>query len=172
MDRYAEGDVNAFSELYDLIAPPLLAFARRWTRDRAAAEDVVQQTFLRMHCARDGYTRGANVRPWAYAIARRLMIDGFRSAHTQDALREPDEHASLDRETPDAVLESKRLEDAVRRVLRSLPKGQREAFDLVRKDGLSCAEAGEVLGVSENAIKVRVHRAYEALRSEIRKENA
>jgi RNA polymerase sigma-70 factor (ECF subfamily) len=78
MDRYAGGDNAAFGELYDLLAPRLFGFVVRQTRDRARAEDLVQQTFLQMHCARDSYVTGADVMPWAFAIARRLAIDAFR----------------------------------------------------------------------------------------------
>jgi RNA polymerase sigma-70 factor (ECF subfamily) len=78
MDRYALGDDGAFAELYDLIAPKLLAFLSRQTGQRARAEDLVQQTFLQMHCARDTYVTGADVVPWAFAIARRLAIDAYR----------------------------------------------------------------------------------------------
>src|SRR5258708_6663302 len=78
MDRYAQGDDAAFSELYDALAPRLYGYLLRQTRNNARAEDLVQQTFLQMHCARGRFLRGADVVPWAFAIARRLMIAGFR----------------------------------------------------------------------------------------------
>lgn len=81
MDRYAGGEEAAFGELYDELAPRLFRFALRWTGDRAAAEDAVQQTFLQLHSARQRFVRGGAVLPWAYAIARRLLIDlGRRQA--------------------------------------------------------------------------------------------
>src|SRR5258708_5498548 len=78
MDRYASGDVEAFSVLYDLLAPRLYGFLLRQTRNPARAEDLVQQTLLQMHCARGRFIRGAPVTPWAFAIARRLLIDDVR----------------------------------------------------------------------------------------------
>ena len=75
MDRYACGDEAAFVELYDELAPRLHRFALRWTRSRSAAEDTVQQTLLQIHAARHRFVRGSAVVPWAYAIARRLLID-------------------------------------------------------------------------------------------------
>ena len=79
MDRYACGQDAAFSDLYDLLAPRLSAFIGRRTRDRALAEDLVQQTFLQMHTARSHFCSGADVTPWAFAIARRLLIDTIRN---------------------------------------------------------------------------------------------
>src|SRR5271166_506830 len=78
MDRYACGEDAAFSELYDLLAPRLSAFLLRRTRDASHTEDLLQQTFLQMHHARRHFGTGADVTPWAYAIARRLLIDAFR----------------------------------------------------------------------------------------------
>ncbi len=78
MDRYACGEDAAFSSVYDLLAPRLSAFLLRRTGDRARAEDLVQQTFLQMHCARRHFAPGTAVAPWAFAIARRLLIDGAR----------------------------------------------------------------------------------------------
>src|SRR5580692_3967221 len=78
MDRYACGEHAAFSELYDLLAPRLSAFLLRRTRDASQTEDLLQQTFLQMHHARRHFGTGADVTPWAYAIARRLFIDAFR----------------------------------------------------------------------------------------------
>ena len=78
MERYANGDDAAFGALYDAIAPRLLGFLSKATRDAAATEDLVQQTFLQMHRARGSFIRGAPVMPWALAIAKRLMIDSAR----------------------------------------------------------------------------------------------
>src|SRR5262249_42056168 len=78
MERYANGDGAAFAELYDAIAPRLLGFLRRANLDGVAAEDLVQETLLQMHRARGTFIPGAPVMPWAFAIARRLMIDSAR----------------------------------------------------------------------------------------------
>src|SRR5215510_2245393 len=78
MERYARGDATAFADLYDAIAPRLLGFLRRATRDASVAEDLMQLTLLHMHRARGSFIPGAPVMPWAFAIARRLMTDHAR----------------------------------------------------------------------------------------------
>ncbi len=85
MDRYAAGDDAAFSELYDALSPRLLVFLQRRTRDDELAADLLQQTFLQMHCARRHFTPRAEVLPWAFAIARRLIIDRVRKARHEPA---------------------------------------------------------------------------------------
>jgi RNA polymerase sigma-70 factor, ECF subfamily len=166
MDRYADGEDDAFSTLYDILAPRLYAFVHRQTRNHAAAEDVVQQTLLQMHCARSSFARGAEVIPWAFAIARRLLIDAYRRGRYAEVLLEEtveDERPSQDG-SPDEILQSKQLADCLERALMKLPESQRVTFQLVRQEGLSAAEAAAVLGTTENAVKLRAHRTYDALR--------
>src|SRR4051812_41474393 len=71
MERYAEGDDAAFALVYDALAERLLAFLRRRLGSMSRAEDLLQQTFLRMHRARGSFVSGSAVLPWAFAIARR-----------------------------------------------------------------------------------------------------
>jgi len=163
MDRYANGDASAFAEVYDRLAPRMLAFLRRGTGNEALAEELLQQTFLQMHLARERYQRGLDVVPWAFAIARRLRIDVFRKSGRevlgQDvADRESSEIA------PDDAVALQQTADSLRRSLAELPPAQREAFELVKTEGLSHAQAAEALGTTVTAIKLRVHRATETLR--------
>jgi len=169
MDRYAQGDDAAFGELYDLLAPRLLRYLRRQTGNEARAEDLVQQTLLRIHRARGRFLHGAAVVPWAFAIARRLLIDDLRY-RKGDRLA-----ASLDDETapdvpddaPSAVdlVAASQLAQRIRRELANLPDAQREAFVLIKEEELSLAEAAAVLGTTVTAVKLRAHRAYQALRA-------
>ena len=77
-ERYASGDIAAFGDLYDGLAPRLYGYLLRQTKDFSRAEDLVQQTMLQIHCARGQFVRGAAVVPWAFAISRRLVIDETR----------------------------------------------------------------------------------------------
>ncbi len=166
MDRYAAGDNAAFGLVYDALAPRLYGYLLRQTRDRARAEDLLQQTMLRIHRARDRFVPGAEVTPWAFAIARRLLIDtlrrGRREVLTDDG--EPDPGPATDPGADDRVA-ARELEVRLRRELDRLPASQRAAFELVKQEGLSMAEAAEVLGTTVTAVKLRAHRAYEALRT-------
>ena len=168
MDRYASGDDAAFGDLYDLLAPRLLAFLQRQTGDAARAEDLVQQTFLQMHCARETYVTGADVLPWAFAIARRLAIDSYRR-RKREVLDGDMEVASLVSElAPEDELRAKRAALLIHETLQNLPEMQRVAFELIKLDGLSVAQAADALGTTVTAVKLRAHRTYEALRGALR----
>src|SRR6478736_3529924 len=105
MDRYARGEERAFAELYDALAPRLYSFFLRRTNNADGAADLVQQTFLQMHDARGRFLPGAAVVPWAFAIGRRLLIDGARrkgatlhAAFDEETLQDPAlEHPCADR---------------------------------------------------------------------------
>jgi RNA polymerase sigma-70 factor (ECF subfamily) len=172
MDRYACGEDAAFSELYDLLAPRLASFLMRRTRDEAKTDDLVQQTFLQMHCARRHFARGASVTAWAYAIARRLLIDTFRKSGREtladtraDGDDEDERTCAPAGEMPDRVAANNRLARRLEQELARVPRTNREAFELVHREGLTAAEAAEALGTTAMAVRLRVHRAYEALRA-------
>lgn len=168
MDRYATGDDSAFEALYDGLAPRLIAFLRRQTQDRARAEDVVQQTMLQIHRNRGRFQVGAQVVPWAFAIARRLLIDQHRRSGRELLAKTDDDTAmqllfALDAPADDVFI-AKELAVRLDEELQRLPENQRIAFELIKQDGLSVAEAAATLGTTVAAVKLRAHRAYEALR--------
>lgn len=169
MEQYACGDDAAFVDVYDELAPRLHRFALRWTRSRSAAEDTVQQTLLQIHAARHRFVPGGAVVPWAYAIARRLLIDlgrrGAREELRAHDVRDPDEPTGAP--SPEEALHRRRVEEEARRDFASLPSSWREAFELVKFEGLSVAEAAEVLGITRGMVKIRTHRATTALRAAI-----
>jgi len=168
MDRYAAGDDAAFAEVYDRVAPRLYAYLRKQTRDGALAEDVLQQTLLKMHLARGSFLAGAPVMPWAYAIARRLYVDNLRRGRrevlsTTDEPRETE--AQTGEPTADELVAAGQLAVRLEAELARLPEAQRTAFALVKQEGLSMAEAASVLGTTVSAVKLRAFRAYQTLRA-------
>ena len=171
MDRYADGDEAAFAVVYDLLAPRLYGFFVRQCGDAARAEDLVQQTLLQMCAARETFARGSDVLPWAFCIGRRLLVDGRRRTKKEVLFATAEEDAAA-LETrverfaiPDDVAMTKELAARAEDELERMPESQREAYMLVRQEGLSVAQAAEVLGTTATAIKLRAHRAYEALRT-------
>jgi RNA polymerase sigma-70 factor, ECF subfamily len=171
MERYADGDDDAFLAVYQALEPRLMRFALHETRSRAAAEDVVQQALLQVIDARARFVRGAPVLPWAYAIARRLLIDrhrhGARERPLPDGARPGLEglpEPAATGPSPEEALDDRRREAALREDLARLPSAHREAFQLTSLEGLSVAAAAEALGITPGMVKIRSHRAREALR--------
>ncbi|MDB4957272.1 MAG: polymerase, sigma-24 subunit, subfamily [Myxococcales bacterium] len=170
MQRYCDGDAHAFRELYSLVAPRLLAYLMKMARSRAVADDMLQQTFLKVHRARAAYVRGADPIPWMYSIAHRTFIDETRRvkrAIVQNVGDEvPEVAASITGEAADVREEpiDPELSRAALDALAQLPEQQREAVVLTKLDGKTVAEAADIAGTTVGAMKVRAHRGYEALR--------
>jgi RNA polymerase sigma-70 factor, ECF subfamily len=166
MERYAAGDSAAFAQVYDALAPRLFGYLLRQTRDRARAEDLLQQTMLHIHRARDRFIVGAEVRPWAFAIARRLLVDDVRRGRRVVLSDDggPDLGIS-EHPAADEVAQAGELALRIQAILNGLPTSQRAAFELIKQEGLTVAEAAQILGTTVAAVKLRAHRAYEALRT-------
>ncbi len=166
MERYAAGDDAAYAAVYDALAPRLYGYLVRQTRETARAEDILQQTLLQIHRARASFIPGAEVMPWAFAIARRLLVDSVRRGRREllSADGEPDPGPSKDAGA-DEIVQARQLARRLDAELQKLPPAQRVAFELVKNEGLSMAEAAQVLGTTVAAVKLRAHRAYEALRT-------
>lgn len=168
MDAYADGDDSAFCIIYDELAPRLSSYVRRIRHDKAGTDDLLQQIFLSMHQARGSFVRGARVEPWAYAIARHTVIDMSRQNARRNHLARGECVLPADANfTPEASARTSELEQALRGRLHSVPEKLREAFLLVRVEGLSTAEAAQVLGSTALAVKLRAHRAAVMLRRDL-----
>ena len=126
----------------------------------------MQQTFLQMHGARDRFVRGAAVLTWAYAIARRLVIDASRRRGHEE-LRDDgalDFEARSTALAADDAMAQKEQELEARQCLEHLPPALRESFQLVKLQSLSVAQAAEVLGITPGMVRIRTYRARVALK--------
>jgi RNA polymerase sigma-70 factor (ECF subfamily) len=173
MDRYSRGDDRAFDDLYRTGAPRVRGFLLRLCGDPSLADDLTQETFVRVHRARGAFEPAAAALPWFFAIARNAFVDHRRREQTRrgiSAALPSGEGGAPEAEAPpdargDEALAAREMLDLVKATLDALTPIQREAFVLVRFEGLSIAEAAQVLGATEAAVKVRAFRAYEALRA-------
>jgi RNA polymerase sigma-70 factor (ECF subfamily) len=176
MDRYASGDAMAFATLHDGLYRRLRAYLCRMGAMQTAVDDLVQETFLRMHRARGSFATGGAVVPWAYAIARNVHVDHARASRLRTTERLPSDPgpemvdpAHGDGESSAIAHEAARVVEAV---LARLPPAQREAFILIRYEGLRVEDAAAVLGATPTAVKLRAFRAYEALRAALAESHA
>jgi RNA polymerase sigma-70 factor (ECF subfamily) len=171
MDRYSEGDAAAFPILYDAIAPRIESFVRRRTREPSRIDDIVQQTFERIHRARGTFIRGSDVLSWAFKIARNLCIDlGAQDWRVRDINGDGDDPL---KDAVAEVVDAERVATAretlahVVRAFRRLPERQQLALELVRVEGFSLATAAENLGVTLPSLKMSVFRGAAALREAV-----
>ena len=168
MSRYADGDATAFNAVFRGLAPRIRAFLQRLSGRADVAEDLTQETFLRMHRARGSFTHGRSVVPWAYAIARKCYID-YARVKAKLSLSPTDvselEVAAGPATCAEEIAVAKQSARTVEQALAQMTVARREAFILLRYEGMSVETAAQVLGISEGAVKLRAFHAYELLRA-------
>jgi len=168
MDRFARGEDDAYGDVYRLGAPRIRAFLARLCADLALADDLTQESFIRILRARGAFAAGAPAIPWMLAIARNTFRDHarrerVRQTHHERAAEEP--HRAASDPGGDRAAIARQMLEAAQQALADLPVRQREAFVLLRFEGLSLDEAAEVIGATPAAVKILVHRACVAIRA-------
>jgi RNA polymerase sigma-70 factor (ECF subfamily) len=164
MSAYVAGDLRAFDALYEHTSRRVFAFHMVMTGNRNRAEDLTQITFLKLHRAREGYIEGSPVVPWLMAIARNAFLDDARK-RTRARVGLTSTGEMPEKADPRSVRPPPTgLKEAIDQAVHALSPLQKEAFVLTKHTGLSPREAARVLGTTETAVKLRVHRAYLALR--------
>ncbi len=167
MLAFRAGDDAAFDALFERWAGRLLRYLERMLREPATAEELVQESFLRVYRARERYEPEARFSTWLYRIATNLALNELRRPRRRDP------HDSLDAEdaqplaevqpATDDVVHARRLGEDVEAALGALPERQRLALWLSAVEGQSYAEVARALDVTEKAVKALVHRARVAL---------
>jgi RNA polymerase sigma-70 factor, ECF subfamily len=163
MVAYQAGRVEAFDALYAALAPDVRAYLLSACRDAARADDLLQETFLRLHRARATYQPGLPVRPWVRGIAKRVYLMDRRSS-----VRRERREAAVDAEPPLAFRAGRETPADRRWLLRGLaavPADVREPFLLHHLVGFSFPEIAARLGIQVGAAKVRSSRARLRLRA-------
>jgi len=181
MALYLEGEPRAFQALMDRHSGPVYNFIlRRCGRSKEAAEDILQDTFIRVIKNAATFQRKAKFTTWLYTIARNLCIDALRKAsyRRHPSLDQPlsssegsgatlmDKVANKDQGAEKAAHES-HFKAKLQEALDELPEEQREVFIMREFQGLKFWEIAEIVGVPENTIKSRMRYALQGLRKNL-----
>jgi len=175
MLAFKEGDSEAFVALYDRYTRPLINFFYKMCYDRALAEDLTQETFLRLLRFRTRYRPEATFRTFIYTVARNLWIDRHRSKKAAPKtisaeLRVQEDGATIGDMVPGREqgvvkrLADKEAADLVRTAVEDLPEGQRMVFLLAEAQGLKYREISEILEIPIGTVKSRMNAAISRLR--------
>jgi RNA polymerase sigma factor (sigma-70 family) len=170
MEAYRNGDEAAFRVIFERYAPRLKGMLMRQVPSEEDARELVQQTFLHLHRARNDFREGMALRPWLFTICLNLKREHFRKKKRRPKvlldLSDGRGGRTVPPHDPARADDDRRLHGALGR----LPASQREVIELHWFEGLPFAEVAQVVGASVSAVKVRAHRGYARLREALGQE--
>jgi RNA polymerase sigma-70 factor, ECF subfamily len=168
MLAYREGDAGAFEALYRRHKGGLFRFVLRSVRERAVAEELYQEIWMRAIEARGRYEAQAKFTTWLYTIAHNRLVDHWRKRGLQlvslDREGEPVDPPATPSFQPEKILEGKQSLARFTRALEQLPPAQREAFLLHHEADMGIAEIARATGSNEEAAKSRLRYATAKLK--------
>jgi RNA polymerase sigma-70 factor (ECF subfamily) len=160
MARYQEGDTAAASALIDRLSPRLYRFFAAQLDSRADADDLLQETWLRIHKVRHTYRPGEPALPWFYAIARHIRVDHYRKS-----IRTSTGERKLEAISKTATLPAKSdRADDLAALLAPLSPGERDVLEMLKVAGMSLEEVARATSSTVGSVKQKAHRAYKKLR--------
>lgn len=158
-----------FSALYTEYYPKIVGYLRRLVGE-AEAEDVAQEAFVKIRRSLDGFRGESRLSTWIYRIATNSAMDHLRRPATKQSSRRgygaedygvlPDDDSAVDgAPLHDILLIRKDMNDCIRGLVNDLPDNYRTVLVLGDLEGFTNAEIGDVLGLSLDTVKIRLHRA-------------
>ena len=162
VEQLRRGDENAFDSVYDAYNLRLFTFLLRLTRRHHTAEDLLEETWLRLVKHARRLRPDTRLGPWLFTVARNLHVSYVRSRMIEDSTAAglmtlwP---VSIGRSSPFEATAVSELERRIERALASLPPASREVLLLVGVAGLDHPDAADVCGITPEALRQRLHRA-------------
>ncbi|MFH1007872.1 MAG: RNA polymerase sigma factor [Candidatus Latescibacterota bacterium] len=178
MMRVKSGDKGAFRCIVETYRRRVINVGYRILGNREDAEDVAQETFLKLYLSAGKYQPKAELFTYLYTIATRLALNRLRRRKrlgwfSLDQLQAPKEDGpglefpSEPADQPDVSLEQKEREEVVRRALDTLPAAQKIAVVLSRYEELSYSQIAKVMDISVSAVESKLHRAKQSLKKRL-----
>lgn len=166
MLKVKDGDVEKLNLLYKRYSRRFFGFFYTMTKDGATSEDLVQNVFMRILKYKHTYSATGDFEVWAFQMARNVHHDHYRKnkRYVYKEAMDPYESELNDTGNRETEMEKSDELNYLQKALDSLSAEKRELIELVRFQKVKYAKAAEMLGVTESAIKVRVHRILKELR--------
>jgi len=162
----------SFEELSQRLGPQLRTYLRRMVRNAADAEDLLQETMLRIARGLPGFERRSSLKNWAYRIASNVAIDFIRRSGSSTLIEFDESVAGKEQSThgEDDRLILDEMNECVRQVIDGLPPQYRAALVLHHLQGKTAVETAEILELTPANAKMRIHRAKARLREALDRE--
>jgi len=165
MDQVRDGDIRQLAHLFNRHHLKLFNYYLRMTGDRHLSEDMVQEVFFRMLKYRHTFRGDGEFLTWMYHLARNVHMDHHKKWKNQPATGEEPEEQATEEPHAQEQLERKQERELLEQALAKLPIEKKELLVLSRYQDLRYDAIAELLGCSVEAVKVRVHRATNELRT-------
>jgi len=164
MLRVKAGDRAAFEEIFRLYQKPLANYLYRLSGNRARAEDLLQDAFLRLWKAAPTYEPTAKVSTYIFRIAHNLFLNDA-ARRREKALETLEAETRAD---PASDMNRRELQSAVQKAVEELPEGEREVLLLSEYNGFKYAEISEILGIPVGTVKSRMFSAVQRLKEALK----
>ena len=162
-----KGDAKAQRILYDLFKARLMGLCRRYTHTREEAQDVLQETFIKIFSKLHQLEAPEKLEGWVKSIAVRTAINSYRKTKREILLSIPEDN-EVDA-TAELSLMTHVTDDYLLKVINELPEGCRLVFNLFEVEGYNHAEIGDMLGISEGTSRSQLHHAKNLLKKRLKK---
>lgn len=160
------GDIEAFEQIFRVYRNPVFRVAYRFTGNRDDAEDLTQEIFLKVFENIGSFRYESSFATWLYRIAVNTCMNFQRDKKPAESLGVTDDLGSS--VSPEAICERGELQRKIEAEIASLPNPLKIAFLLVVVEGMTYREASEILGLSVDALRMRVSRARQILREKLK----
>jgi RNA polymerase sigma-70 factor (ECF subfamily) len=175
--RAREGDmpdkeVPSFEDVAETLSDPIRRYLERMCGNTATADDLLQETLLKIARGLPGFEGRSNVKTWAFTIATRVATDHYRRPETRASIVDVDDARDLsdaDVDVGDRLVIDE-MSSCVREVIDSLPEDYRAALVLHDLEGMTAAETADACGCSVSTAKIRIHRARARLKEALERE--
>lgn len=170
-------DDNSQNQSFEIVAreiiPALTRYLRRYVGDKSVADDLMQETLVRISRGLSSFENRSNVKTWAFAIATRVAVDYYRQPEHRlkivDVLDMADsEELAVDESAIDQRLAAGEMDICIREVVASLPEDYRAALVLHDLEEMTARQVAEICGIPISTVKIRVHRARKRLREALK----
>ncbi|MFI3291016.1 MAG: sigma-70 family RNA polymerase sigma factor [Opitutales bacterium] len=167
MRAVQEGDDGAFRILVQKWKNPLVNFFYKSLSDAHISEDLTQQVFINLYKARENYQAKAKFSTYLFYIARRILINNYRSNKNKPL--DSYEYSHIEQIAVERNSKQAELEEIFEKVVLSLPEKQRTAILLLKQQELSYEEIAKAMNAGITSVKTWIHRARTTLRQELKK---
>ena len=172
LERYRQGDEQAFEEIVNRYKNSLYAFLRRFVNRQDIVEDVFQETFLQLYASRDSFDADRPLRPWLFTIAANKAKDALRKIHRQSSMSmgtlADAGDVSIDEVVniltsydtkPEEEISKEETAQRVRQIISEMPENLRGILILAYFEQFSYKHMAEILGIPIGTVKSRLHTA-------------